>query len=38
MAGINEVSDVYIDITFDPPWEASMMTEKAKEILINRLK
>ena len=33
LLGINEVSDVCIDITFDPPWEASMMTEKAKEIL-----
>jgi len=33
LLGINEVSDVYIDITFDPPWEANMMTEKAKEIL-----
>ena len=22
-----------IDITFDPPWEANMMTEKAKNIL-----
>jgi len=30
---INEVSDVCIDITFDPPWEANMMTEKAKNIL-----
>ena len=30
---IKEVSDVYIDITFDPPWEANMMTEKAKNIL-----
>ena len=30
---INEVSDVCIDITFDPPWEANMMTEKAKDIL-----
>ena len=33
LLGIDEVSDVYIDITFNPPWEASMMTEKAKEIL-----
>ena len=30
---IKEVDKVNINITFDPPWEPKMMSDKAKEIL-----
>ena len=30
---IDNVSKVHIDITFEPPWEPSMMSDKAKKIL-----
>ena len=30
---IKEVDKVNIDITFEPPWEPKMMSNKAKEIL-----
>tara|TARA_Y100000996_G_C22450683_1_gene613716 strand:- start:193 stop:528 length:336 start_codon:yes stop_codon:yes gene_type:complete len=30
---IDNVSKVHIDITFDPPWEPKMMSDKAKKIL-----
>jgi len=30
---IGNVSRVHIDITFEPPWEPSMMSDKAKKIL-----
>ena len=30
---LNDVTDVAVNITFDPPWEAKMMSEKAKNIL-----
>ena len=33
LQNINEVDDVKINITFDPPWEPKMMSEKAKKIL-----
>ena len=30
---VDNVSKVHIDITFEPPWEPSMMSGKAKKIL-----
>ena len=33
ISSIDDVSKVHIDITFDPPWEPSMMSDKAKKIL-----
>ena len=30
---LNVISEANIKITFDPPWEAKMMTDKAKDIL-----
>ena len=33
VTAINEVDQVNVNITFDPPWEPSMMSNKAKKIL-----
>ena len=30
---LNEELEVKVNVTFDPPWEPSMMTDKGKEIL-----
>ena len=30
VAAIDEVADVHVDLTFDPPWNMDMMSEEAK--------
>lgn len=30
VSAIEGISEVYVDLTFDPPWSSDMMTEKAK--------
>ena len=29
----NEVNQVFVEVTFDPPWEPSMMSEEARKKL-----
>ena len=33
LLNLNKISEVNISITFEPPWEANMMSDKAKDIL-----
>lgn len=31
--GVAGVEDVWVDLTFDPPWDENMMTDEAKLVL-----
>ncbi len=32
-SGVPEIDEAYVKLTFDPPWEPSMMSDDAKEVM-----